>query len=462
MFTKHEIRMVNGEEVMFLYMNHDYEFGLFDTISNQSHNLMNQINQYMKEHKIKFQGKKISLVVNGILISSLLVASNVPTFKTKIETPVSTFSLSGIRIPEIKEFVTQDQEKDELPSMNDSESNPSIIEETIAEDSHDVTEEETKTEKPNLPSKGETSTPTKPNDSKKPENSNTSEKNPEPPESEKPIPPVEEKDPYVTGIGRKISIIRSNGTIIELALEDYIIGVVAGEMPASFSMEALKAQAVAARTYALKKLAQNQIMSDTIRDQVYKDISQMKKLWGNSFTIYYNKIKNAVLSTKGEAIYYQNSLIDAVYFSTSNGKTEDSVHVWGNSFPYLVSVDSPWDTNVTSFLKTTMKTKSEVETKLNIKLSDETEIKVLSKSSSGRINKIQIGDQIFNGVDLYNKLGLRSRDFTMWIDGETVYFETRGFGHGVGMSQYGANGMAKEGYTYTEILKHYYQGVQIR
>jgi stage II sporulation protein D len=185
-------------------------------------------------------------------------------------------------------------------------------------------------------------------------------------------------------------------------------------------------------------------------------------MWGADFTTYYSKIKNAVAATKGEYLTYNGTFIEAVYHSTSNGLTEDAIAVWGNDYPYLKSVDSHWDLNASSYYRETAKEFSVISSIIGIDFNATTNVEVLSRNSSNRISQIKIGDKTFTGVELRNLLGLRSTDFDIKIEGDNVTFVTRGYGHGVGMSQYGANGMAKEGYAYRNILSHYYPGTQIK
>lgn len=244
-------------------------------------------------------------------------------------------------------------------------------------------------------------------------------------------------------------------------LEEYLIGVVGAEMPASFQMEALKAQAVVARTYALKLLASGKKLTDTVSTQVYKDNNELKKLWGNSYSTYYQKIKEAVTSTKGVSVYYQGNYINALYHSTSNGKTEDASMVWGNSVPYLKSVDSKWDVQASSYLREIKEDFTNVLNLLGISNDTNIQFEIISRDESGRVEKIKVGDKIFDGVTFRNLLKLRSTDFSIMVINNQVSITTKGYGHGVGLSQYGANGMAQEGYTYKEILKHYYTGVEV-
>lgn len=261
--------------------------------------------------------------------------------------------------------------------------------------------------------------------------------------------------------GKMINLKLNNGSVIQISLEDYIIGVVGAEMPASFQTEALKAQAVAARTYALSRTKNGETLTATTSHQVYKTNEQLKATWGSSFSTYYNKIKSAVEATKGEYISYNGNYIDAVYFSTSNGKTEDAVNVWGESKPYLKSVDSPWDTKVSSFSSSKTLSMSTISNKLGVNLTSASQIIINSKTIGNRVKSVTICGKEFTGVQIRTLLGLRSADFTITQSGQNIVFSTKGFGHGVGMSQYGANEMAKSGKSYRQILTHYYTGVQI-
>ena len=269
---------------------------------------------------------------------------------------------------------------------------------------------------------------------------------------------INDKDEKLKEI--EVTIYRKNGITIHLPLEEYLIGVVGAEMPASFPIEALKAQAVVARTYALKKIQEGKRLTDTVSTQSYKDNMELRTLWDSSYESYYQKVKMAVEATKGLVLYYEEDLIDAVYHSTSNGKTADSIYVWGSEVPYLKSVDSSWDEDSSSYLKQVSKDFLVVLQLLGIK-EEMTNIKILSKDTSGRVLEVKVGNKTFNGVEFRNLLGLRSTDFDLSIENDKLVITTRGYGHGVGMSQYGASGMAKEGYQYDEILKHYYTGISI-
>lgn len=263
-----------------------------------------------------------------------------------------------------------------------------------------------------------------------------------------------------------IRVKKGDDTIISIPLEEYIIGVVAGEMPASFEKEALKAQAVASRSYVLKKIEQNKNndfdITDDILNQVYIDDNKMKEKWGNNYEMYLNKITEAVKETEGEYLTYNNEVIEAFFFSTSSGITENSEEVFSTALPYLRSVESKWDSEVSPvFNSKNIFTVSEFCTNLSIECNTNLEIKNILYNNSGSVKSIEINDKIFSGTDIRQKLGLKSTNFTIEQNGNYVEINTKGYGHGVGMSQYGAQGMAKEGYTYDQILKYYYKDVEI-
>lgn len=253
----------------------------------------------------------------------------------------------------------------------------------------------------------------------------------------------------------------------EVPLEEYIVGVLAGEMPIDFELEALKAQAVASRSYVLKRMEYNKDneydVVDSVLNQVYLDDDYLKETWGNNYTIKINKLRTAVNETYNEYMEYDGEIIDALFFSTSNGYTEDSHLVFNLELPYLKSVESSWDQEVSSaFSSKYTYSLQEFYEKLGLEYKDKLEVEILERSSTNRVLKLKINGQEFEGTTLYNKLGLRSTDFEITQVGSNVVFDMKGYGHGVGMSQYGALGMAKQGYTYDEILKHYYTGVTIK
>lgn len=271
----------------------------------------------------------------------------------------------------------------------------------------------------------------------------------------------------------KISVFNvEKNQLQEMNLEEYILGVLAAEMPSAFHMEALKAQALAARTYTLMKAKAfggagcdkhpgADVCTDFASCQAFEDPKTIK--------YNYDKYAQAVLETRGEVIVYNNTLIQAVFHSTSGGKTENSEEIWSSKVPYLRSVvseheeDSPklvtnLQLDVNEFIAAMKKLNSGIKlTSKNIK----NQIKILDRSEGGRITNIEVGGKVLSGSAMRGALGLNSSNFSISYEGDTLKFTVLGNGHGVGLSQYGADGMAKNGSKYTEIVKHYYQGVDI-
>lgn len=278
--------------------------------------------------------------------------------------------------------------------------------------------------------------------------------------------PEEIKFKYMSNM--TIRIKRSaTGNIDVVPIEEYIVGVVSGEVPISFEMEALKAQAVAARSYVLKQLEYNRNndydVVDTVMNQVYLDSDQLKNRWGEDYVANLNKAKMAVLETKGEYLDCNGSVVEALFFSTSAGYTENSGEIFPTQQPYLKSVASTWDADVSPVFNDYFYfTLGDFYNKLGLGYDDSLRVEVINTTSTGRIKQIKINDKLFSGDDVQYLLGLRSTFFTIIQDGNNITINTKGFGHGVGMSQYGAQGMALNGYKYDEILKYYYQGVEIK
>ena len=275
-------------------------------------------------------------------------------------------------------------------------------------------------------------------------------------------------EPIVVEEGKEPIIIRlldeSTNEITNINLEDYIIGVVAAEMPASFELEALKAQAVAARTFAMYKKETRNLDYDLIKgvkDQAYKDNKTLLAQWKVNFFTNYLKIRQAVEETQGQVLTYNGEVINAFYFSMSNGYTENCELVFAQDLPYLNSVSSKWDNeSLNNYSYTINFSKEDFCSSLGITC-DNVEIQDITRSDSNRVLTITINNQTFKGTEMRSKLGLRSTDFDIVINESGVTITTRGYGHGVGMSQYGANGMAKESYSYEEIVKYYYQNTEI-
>lgn len=270
--------------------------------------------------------------------------------------------------------------------------------------------------------------------------------------------------------------------VLEMDLEEYTKGVVAAEMPAEFHIDALKAQAIAARTYAVSRSIryENGHPDHTgaplcigIHCQAYLSLEELKQIHGESWEDkYWGKIQEAVESTKGLLIYYQGEVIEPLYHSTSGGMTEDAVNVFSTDAPYLKAVISPYEEEAPKYKSIVTITGDEFVKKINNKYSDTNltkdnffeKIKLIERTESGRIKKIAIGNKIIEGREFRELFALNSTNFVITYDQQLniIDITTYGFGHGVGMSQWGANGMAKKGNDYIEILEHYYTDVEIR
>lgn len=267
---------------------------------------------------------------------------------------------------------------------------------------------------------------------------------------------------------KTIRVLRNKTQKIEkVSFEEYIVGVLAGEMPIYFEEEALKAQAVASRSYALKRIEYNKNKNydvvDNTNNQVYLDNDYLKKAWGTNYTKNINKIRKAVNATACEYLDYNGSIVDALFFSTSTGKTESVGEVFNINLPYLKSVSSTWDEKVSPVFNDYYTfTIDNFYQKLGLEYNENLNIEVIESTSAGRIKKIKINNVEFTGNKISTTFNLRSTSFTINKEGNQINITTTGYGHGVGMSQYGAEGMASEGYKYDEILKHYYSGVKIK
>ena len=242
-------------------------------------------------------------------------------------------------------------------------------------------------------------------------------------------------------------------------LEDYVIGVTAAEMPVYFNTEALKAQAVAARTYAYREyLADPNVCLNTI-GQAYLSREELRTRWGGEYDKNLSKIKGAVEATAGEVIMYGGEPILAAFCSASGGTTEQSENVWGRPLPYLRSVSSEGDRNAPVFTQTVALSFDALAAKLGVE--DASDIRVTKRSGAGYVLTAAAGGRTFSGDDIRRALSLRSSDFYIGISDSGAELTVYGYGHGVGMSQYGAEFMAQNGSGYRDILNHYYTDVQI-
>jgi stage II sporulation protein D len=266
-------------------------------------------------------------------------------------------------------------------------------------------------------------------------------------------------------------------TIETVSLEAYVRGVVAAEMPIEFELEALKAQAMAARTYMMRRITEQDFskvptrdawVTDTTAHQVYISEADLQHKWqGQTLTDNLNKINQAVKETQDLILTYAQKPINATFFSTSNGYTENSEDYWDVKVPYLVSVPSPWDAALSPRYQDTVSISYKtVLQKLGLSnissaSSSKTAMKVLETSTGHRIKRMTIGGKIISGREVREKLGLASSQFDWKWKGDQIEFTTYGSGHGVGLSQWGAEGMAKQGKTAEDIVKYYYKGISI-
>lgn len=267
--------------------------------------------------------------------------------------------------------------------------------------------------------------------------------------------------------------------VLEVSALDYVIGSVCAEMPVLFEVEALKAQAVASYTYAIRlkdiqKVSPNDDLhgadfsNDSTKYQAFLTNDQIKQYYGSNYDEYYSKVSTAVKEVLGKVIVYSDELIVPVFHSISSGTTEDAKNVWGYSVPYLVSVDSSQDvsandfTEVKTFLPTEIKSKfTEVYSDIVFSSDCSSWISIQSTTNADTVVSVNVGSMTISGQEFRNVLGLRSSAFEVSYNGDTFDITTKGYGHDVGMSQYGANQLALQGYSYVDILKHYYNGVDI-
>ncbi len=278
-----------------------------------------------------------------------------------------------------------------------------------------------------------------------------------------------------------INLLRKEKNKIErISLEEYVIGVVAAEMPAEFNLEALKAQAVASRTYAARRIVGKALhegyegkkvylCDDFFHCQAYIDKDEMKQKWGKNFEKYYKKIHMAVKETKGEVLVYKGQIIDSLFHAASGGKTEDAKEVFGEDVAYLKSVVSRGEEACPKFSGEFYFTYGEfikrlkkyfpglrVDTK-----SISSQIRVIERTATQRVRYVKVGNTILSGNQFRNIFGLYSTEFWIYPDKRGVRIQTRGYGHGLGMSQWGANYLARQGKNYIQILLYYYQNVKI-
>ena len=271
--------------------------------------------------------------------------------------------------------------------------------------------------------------------------------------------------------------IQDGDTTEQMTLERYLTGVVRGEMPASFEMEALRAQAAAERSYVYYQLAAGRkdahpdadFCTDHTCCSAYLSETAAREKWGGDFAPWNTRVEQAVSDTDGQVVLYNGRPILAVFHSSSAGRTAAAGDVWSGDLPYLVSVDSPeGEETVPNYYSTVTFTAAEAKEKLlaahpELKLSGTPDrwFGAAAENGSGRVETVSVGGTDIEGTELRRIFGLRSACFTVAADSESVTFRVTGYGHGVGMSQYGANQLAREGKTWREILEWYYTGTTV-
>ncbi len=269
---------------------------------------------------------------------------------------------------------------------------------------------------------------------------------------------------------------KDTGNVERINLEEYIKNVVSAEMPAKYDLEALKAQAVVARTYTIYKINKSSKhkdadicdKSDCCQAWISKE-ERLKKWDDDKKDEYWQKIETAVNDTNGQIITYNNEPINAFFHANSGGKTQIPLYVWGGTgYPYLQVVETAGEENYSQYKSEVELSKKELEEKIkekhdNFKINFEEEkcIEIAERDESNRVKKIKIGNLELSGVEIRTILKLRSANFTVEILDDSVKFYVIGYGHGVGMSQTGADAMAKQGNNYKEIIQHFYSNVEI-
>ena len=275
---------------------------------------------------------------------------------------------------------------------------------------------------------------------------------------------VPQKDYYDSGITVRLL---ENETILELTLHDYLIDVVLQEMPASFSLEALKAQAVAARTYTMRRIyfgsahGDADVCGDSTCCQCYLDEAEGRTVYGDGYAEARDKVRQAVEETDGMVLVYGEELIEAAYFSSTGGSTEAAAAVWGGDVPYLQPVSSPEEIRLTEQTVTPEQFRAALP-EANLSGEPASWFGGVTYTEGGAVESMTIGGEVYTGAALRSRFALKSTRFTTAVTADGIVFVVTGAGHGVGMSQYGADAMAEAGSSFRQILEHYYTGAEVR
>ena len=460
MKISHKITNISGEDIVYIYVTVEdiYEFGKENLGKGKNTDFLTNLREYVTNNLESMKKAAAIIVINGVVIGSLTLAAIYPNKQENVQNN----NVAQVQVYEenVKDKISENEEQNKQEEVKE-EANIKATSQKVEIKKENVKTNVTTTKKltstttakkTNTTNKTSTSNKVTTNTTSKPAISTTNNTKPNSTTSKpttstttnntsttKPSTNTNQT-PTVTS-GRTIKF-NNGGVISNIDLEEYVIGVVAAEMPAAFHSEALKAQAVVARTYAMKKASKGITLVNSTSHQVYNSIEQMKAKWGSSYATYYNKIKNAVNATKGKVLKYNGDYIEALYFSMSNGKTELPTYVWSTNYPYLQVVSSSWDENISASKYTVNIAYTKLSSKLGVTVNENSEIKVLSRTAGDRVNEITIAGKIFSGVKVRSLLGLRSADFTITKTSTGVSITTKGFGHRVGMSQYGAEAMA--------------------
>ena len=283
------------------------------------------------------------------------------------------------------------------------------------------------------------------------------------PHQPQPVPTI----PTIAIEQQLISVLSESGEVIPIELDDYLTCVLLAEMPVSFADEALKAQSVVARTYTMRaangaaKHEQAAVCTESSCCQGYISVENFLNKGGQAQDV--ERIQKLIAQTRDQVLTYDGELIEATYFSCSGGATEDAVAVWGTDVAYLRSVESPGEENATHYTDTVIFNASDFASRLGLALEGNPAewFGITTYTKGGGVATMLIGGKSFAGTELRRLLELRSTAFDIQVDGNDITITTRGYGHRVGMSQYGADAMADAGSTYPEILAYYYQGTEL-
>ena len=267
----------------------------------------------------------------------------------------------------------------------------------------------------------------------------------------------------------QITVLDPNGAYLHLGLEEFVIGVVAAEMPTSFAPAALAAQAVAARSYIAAHLppygsakhGQAAVCCDPACCQAWRSEAERRQAWGEDFAAYETKITAAVQESSGMILLYDGSVAETPFYSCCGGATEDASDCWSKSCPYLVSVDCSWCQHATRFCAAQSFTLAEAAQLLGVTEVELRDMEMRGTTAGGRVAGVWLAGRVWRGTEVRSALGLNSAAFSWLIVGNNIVFATLGYGHGVGLCQYGADGMAQSGADYEQILRYYYPGTEL-